>query len=78
MPFQRHLTLLEQSSLVYHISILFYKHMTTDGIMSLRFHFILSPTAYFTPIVRIPKNVPPRGKKKKDMVNSLPFMEILK
>lgn len=39
--------------------------MTTDGIMSLRFHFILSPTAYFTPIVRIPKNVPPRGKKKK-------------
>lgn len=65
MPFPRDLTLLQQSSPVYYISTLFYKHMTRDGIMSLRFHFISSSSTYFVLTLSILKNVPPQKQNKK-------------
>lgn len=64
MTFQRDLTLLKQNSLLYHTTTLFYEHMTTDGIMILRFHFIYSSTIYFVLTLTIPKNVPLQKKKK--------------
>ena len=77
MPFQTDLMLLQQSSPVYYISTLFYKHMTRDGIMSLRFHFISSSSTYFVLTLSILKNVPPQKQNKKDTVNSLLIIEIL-
>jgi len=78
MTFQRDLTLLQQNSLMYYTATLFYEHMTRDGTMILRFHFISSSTIYFVLTLTIPKNVPLQKKKERETANLLLIIEILK